>query len=76
MWQLESDWLHALPLAWMAVVVFGGTYLAAVMIYAIVAGDPRARAFLQGRVIRDDLTFEPSLRTFLCIHGRSGLERQ
>jgi hypothetical protein len=48
MWQPESDWVHALPLAWMAVVVFAGTYLAAVMIYAIVralATPERARSF-------------------------------
>jgi Protein of unknown function (DUF4239) len=48
MWQPESDWVHALPLAWMALVVFAGTYLAAVMIYAMVralATPRRARSF-------------------------------
>ena len=48
MWQLESDWLHALALAWMAVVVFAGTYLVAAMIYAIVrvlATPERTRSF-------------------------------
>ncbi len=43
-----SDWIHALPLTWMVVVVFGGTYLGAAIIYAVVmrlaAGD-LARAF-------------------------------
>jgi hypothetical protein len=43
-----SDWVHALPVGWMAVVVFGGTYLAAAGIYALVmalANGKRARAF-------------------------------
>ena len=31
-----SDWIHALPLGWMAVVVFGGTYLGAAAIYWLV----------------------------------------
>jgi hypothetical protein len=34
--QPASDWLHALPLAWMAMVVFGVTYLVAFVIYAVV----------------------------------------
>jgi hypothetical protein len=48
MLQSASDWLHALPLIWMAVVVFGVTYLVAVVIYAIVralATPERARSF-------------------------------
>lgn len=43
-----SDWLHALPLGGMGVVVFGGTYLAAAAIYWLVmtlAVGERARAF-------------------------------
>ena len=43
-----SDWLHALPVGWMAVVVLGGTYLAAAGIYSLVmaiAKGERARAF-------------------------------
>ncbi|MGH7578935.1 MAG: DUF4239 domain-containing protein, partial [Gemmatimonadales bacterium] len=43
-----SDWLHALPVGWMAVVVLGGTYLAAAGIYLLVmalAKGERARAF-------------------------------
>ena len=43
-----SDWLHALPMVWMAVVVFGATYLATAGIYwlvmALAKGD-MARAF-------------------------------
>ena len=31
-----SDWLHALPVLWMALVVFGLTYLVAAAIYAAV----------------------------------------
>ena len=42
-----SDWVHALPVVWMAVLVFGGTYLSAAVIHWIVqslaVGD-RARA--------------------------------
>ena len=43
-----SDWIHALPLGWMALVVFGGTALGTAAIYWIVmrlATDERARAF-------------------------------
>jgi hypothetical protein len=43
-----SDWLHNLPVLWMALVVFGGTYLVAGSIYAAVnllAVGERARAF-------------------------------
>src|ERR1700730_16541386 len=43
-----SDWLHNLPVAWMALVVFGLTYLAAAAIYAVVmvlAVGERARSF-------------------------------
>jgi len=43
-----SDWLHNLPIFWMAVVIFGVTYLVAVAIYAVVrvvAKGERARSF-------------------------------
>jgi hypothetical protein len=43
-----SDWIHALPLGWMALVVFGGTALGTAAIYWIVmrlATGDRARAF-------------------------------
>jgi hypothetical protein len=43
-----DDWLHNLPVIWMAVVVFGVTYLIAAAIYAVVmvlATGERARAF-------------------------------
>lgn len=43
-----SDWLHNLPVIWLAAVVFGGTYLIVAVIYASVAllnvGE-RARSF-------------------------------
>ena len=42
------DWLHNLPVAWMALVVFGATYLSAGIIYWVVtalAVGERARAF-------------------------------
>ena len=43
-----SDWIHALSLGWMALVVFGATYLAAAAIYSVVmwlATEERTRAF-------------------------------
>src|SRR5258708_28707592 len=43
-----SDWLHNLPVAWMALVAFGLTYLVAAAIYAVVtvlAVGERARSF-------------------------------
>jgi hypothetical protein len=43
-----SNWLHSLPVGWMAVVVLGGTYLATAGIYSLVmalAKGDRARAF-------------------------------
>jgi hypothetical protein len=43
-----SDWLHNLPVLWMALGVFGVTYLIAASIYAGVNGlavGERARAF-------------------------------
>src|SRR5437773_6051837 len=43
-----SDWLHNLPVAWMALVVFGLTYLIAAAIYVVVtvlAVGERARSF-------------------------------
>ena len=32
-----SDWLHTLPVLWMALLVFGFTYLVTAVIYAVVA---------------------------------------
>ncbi len=43
-----SDWLHELPVAWMALVIFGFTYLVAAAIYfvvAVLAVGERARSF-------------------------------
>ena len=43
-----SDWLHALPVPWMALVVFGTTYFLAAAIFGVVnllAKAERARAF-------------------------------
>ena len=43
-----SDWIHALPLGWLALVVFGGTALSTAAIYWIVvrlATEDRLRAF-------------------------------
>src|SRR5262249_62368140 len=43
-----SDWLHNLPVLWMAILVFGFTYLVTAGIYALVmvfAGGGPARSF-------------------------------
>jgi hypothetical protein len=43
-----SNWLHGLPVLWMAILVFGLTYLVTVGIYATIAVfavDERARSF-------------------------------
>ena len=43
-----SDWLHELPLRWMAVVLFGSTFAATAVIYAVViilAGRETSRSF-------------------------------
>jgi hypothetical protein len=48
MLQAADDWLHGLPLVWMAVIVFGVTYLVALVIYAVVrtlATGGRTRSF-------------------------------
>ena len=31
-----SDWIHSLPVGWMAIVIFGGTYLVTAGIYTLV----------------------------------------
>src|SRR5258708_3455600 len=43
-----SDWLHGLPIVWMGLFVFGGTYILTGAIYAAVMGlaaDGRGRSF-------------------------------
>jgi hypothetical protein len=43
-----SDWFHNLPIAWMALLVFGFTYLVALTIYVVIrinANGERARSF-------------------------------
>ena len=72
-----SDWLHNLQVVWMALVVFGFTYLVAAAIYAIVtvlAVAERARSF---KAVSPGLL--PPLGIiwpFRCVHRRPGLDRQ
>src|SRR5881397_1671934 len=43
-----SDWLHNLPVPWMALVIFGFTYLLAALVYAAIAAlavGHRAKSF-------------------------------
>jgi hypothetical protein len=43
-----SDWLHSLPVVWMALIIFGFTYLVSAALYAVVAKlavGERARSF-------------------------------
>ncbi len=47
-----SDWLHNLPVPWMAVVVFGLTYLLAAIIFTDGACRGRACACIQDRLSR------------------------
>jgi hypothetical protein len=57
-----SDWLHNLPLVWMALVVFGVTYLVAAAIYAVVmvlAVGERARSF---KAISAGMRIRPKIR--------------
>ena len=53
-----SDWLHSLPVAWMALVVFGLTYLVAAAIYAVVTvlavGEPVRAAVAKNPGHADD----------------------
>ena len=51
--QIFSDWLHNLPIGWMAALFFGCGYLTVAVIYAVVVEFPisllvRARAFAPG----------------------------
>jgi hypothetical protein len=78
MLQTASDWLHALPLSWMAMVIFGVTYLGAFVIYVIVrvlATPERARSF---KAVSTGILSPLGILfgLFRRIHGRSGLERQ
>src|ERR1700753_922023 len=56
-----NNWLHNLPVAWMALVIFGVTYLVAAVTYAVgatLAGGERARSFK---------TVSPAMLPPLCI---------
>ena len=72
-----GDWLHNLPVIWMAVVIFGVTYLATAAIYAVVmalATGERARAF---KAVSPGMLppLGDPIRPFRRIHGRPSLER-
>ena len=73
---MMSDWFHDLPLVWMAVVVFGFTYLLAGAIHVIVhalADGERARARLSP--CHHAAALGNRLRAVCGIHGSSSLER-
>src|SRR5436190_19220153 len=73
-----SDWLHELLVAWMAIIVFGGTFLVTGAIYATVmrlAMDGRGRSFKAvspGLLPPLGIIFGP----IRCIYRCTSLERQ
>jgi hypothetical protein len=73
-----SDWFHSLPVAWMALLVFGFTYFVVAVIYAVVrvlAVGERARAFKSvspGMLPPLGIVFG----LFCRVYCRTGLERQ
>ena len=70
-----NDWLHSLPLAWMALVVFGATYIVGALIQAIVAGlavGERARSF---KAVSPGRPLGHHLRLVRGLYGGAGLER-
>jgi hypothetical protein len=66
-----SDWLHGLPVLWMAILVFGFTYLVTAGIYAVIAvfavGERRSWVAV---------ALGCDLRSFHGFHRRPGLDRQ
>ena len=55
-----SDWLHSLPLGWMAVVFFGCAYLSAAVIYIVIV------EFARGVWLRDSTTISSGMLSPLC----------
>lgn len=55
-----SNWLHSLPIGWMAVVFFGSAYLSAAAIYLVVV------EFATGAWVRVRSTIFPSMLSPLC----------
>ena len=71
-----SDWLHNLPVLWMALVVFGATYLTSAIIYSIVMfRSGRAGACIQGRLPRYVAAAGYSFRSLRRLYRRLDLER-
>jgi len=73
-----SDWVHDLPVPWMALLVFGFTYLLALAIHAGVAALARSgraksfKAISPGMLPPLGIIFRPVRRVHRC----AGLERQ
>ena len=71
-----SDWFHGLPVSWMALLVFGCTYLIVAVIYIVVrifAVGERARAFKSvspGMLPPLGIVFD----LFVGFTGRTGLD--
>jgi hypothetical protein len=73
-----SNWLHTLPVFWMAILVFGLTYLVTAGIYAAIM------VFGVGEQARSFKAISPGLlsplgyhlRPFRCVHRLLGLDRQ
>src|SRR5262245_20466156 len=77
-----SDWIHGLPLGWMAILIFGGTFLSAAVILLVVhslaVGD-RVRAFKrshQGCCLRSASCSGCSLRFLRRRRGATRIGRK
>jgi hypothetical protein len=71
-----SDWFHDLAVPWMALLIFGVTYLIAAAVYAVVSVLAVAeRARVQGCLTRYVASARHHLQPFRRIYRRPGLER-
>ena len=58
-----SDWLHSLPVGWMAVVFFGCAYLSAAVIYIVIV-EVANRAWVRARTTISSGTLSPLCTLF------------
>ena len=73
-----SDWVHNLPIVWMALLVFGLTALVTAAIYVVVTElsvGEKARSF-QSCLSRYAISAGRPFRSFYHVHRLASLERQ